>query len=107
MHTRLKLFILIDRVQYSDERRNDYLDSIGQRRTNSYLAFAIVATIITIIICLVIFVLRKRIKLVIELFKEASKALAHMPLLLLEPILVMLFVAFVKQNAKHKCWFYY
>lgn len=32
--------------------------------------------------------MRKRIKLVIVLFKEAGKAAAHMPLLLFEPILV-------------------
>lgn len=76
------------RIQYSVERQAGHTDSINQRRTTSYLAFAIVTTIITIIICLVIFVLRKRIQLVIELFKEAGKAIGSMPLLLFEPILV-------------------
>ena len=37
---------------------------------------------------LVILVMRKRIKLVIQLFKEAGKAINSMPLLLLEPLLV-------------------
>lgn len=76
------------RVMYSSEKRMGYTDTIGQRRTTSFLAFAIIATIATIIICLVVLVLRKRIKLVIALFKEAGKALGNMPLLLLEPILV-------------------
>lgn len=37
---------------------------------------------------LVILVMRKRIKLVIQLFKEAGKAINSMPLLFLEPLLV-------------------
>lgn len=78
-----------NRVVYSSEKRMDYTDAIGQRRTNSFLAFAIIATIVTIIIGLVVLVLRKRIQLVIALFKEAGKALGNMPLLLLEPILVI------------------
>lgn len=73
---------------YSSEKYMGYTDTIGQRRTNSFLAFAIIATISTIIICLVVLVLRKRIQLVIALFKEAGKAMGNMPLLLLEPILV-------------------
>lgn len=73
---------------YSSEKQMSYNDTIGQRRTNSYLAFAILATVVTIVICLVVLVLRKRIQLVIALFKEAGKALSNMPLLLLEPILV-------------------
>lgn len=57
-------------------------------RTKSYFIYAIIATITTIIVCLVIFVLRKRIKLVIQLFKEAGKAITSMPFLLFQPILV-------------------
>jgi len=41
-----------------------------------------------VIVLLVILVMRKRIKLVIQLFKEAGKAINSMPLLLLEPLLV-------------------
>lgn len=70
------------------EAQTDYTDSIGKRRRTTFLVFSIVATIVTVIVCLVIFVLRKRIALVIELFKEAGKACASMPLLLLEPIVV-------------------
>lgn len=65
-----------------------YQDSIGKRRTQSFLAFAIITTIVTIAICLIIFALRKRINLVIELFKEAGKAVSDMPILLFEPVLV-------------------
>ena len=41
-----------------------------------------------VIVLLVILVMRKRIKLVVQLFKEAGKAINSMPLLLLEPLLV-------------------
>ncbi|KAJ6645857.1 Choline transporter-like protein 1 [Pseudolycoriella hygida] len=80
-------------VTFSSEKSIGYTDTINIRRTNSFLAFAIIATIATIILCLVVLVLRKRIQLVIALFKEAGKALSTMPLLLLEPILT--FIALV------------
>lgn len=54
----------------------------------SYLAFAIVATIITFCVITIIIVLRKRIQLVVRLFKEAGKAVAAMPLLIFQPLLV-------------------
>lgn len=76
------------RVNYDAEKSDQKNSEIGRRRVQMYLAYAIAATILTTIICLVIFVLRKRIRLVIQLFKEAGKALIDMPLLLFEPILV-------------------
>lgn len=63
-------------------------DNISRRKLHSYLVYAIIATIVTVIVLLVLLVMRKRIKLVIQLFKEAGKAIASMPFLLLEPILV-------------------
>lgn len=63
-------------------------DTIGKRRVNTFLVLAIIATVATVIACLVIVFLRKRIDLVICLFKEAGKAATDMPLLLFEPILV-------------------
>lgn len=44
--------------------------------------------IFQVIVLLVILVMRKRIKLVIQLFKEAGRAINSMPLLFLEPLLV-------------------
>jgi solute carrier family 44 protein 1 (choline transporter-like protein) len=57
-------------------------------RVTTYLVASIVATCVTILIGLVIFVMRKRVKLVIQLFTEAGKAIADMPMLLFEPLLV-------------------
>lgn len=54
----------------------------------TWLGSAILATCATVILSLIICVMMKRIKLVIQLFEEAGKALAAMPLLLFEPILV-------------------
>jgi solute carrier family 44 (choline transporter-like protein), member 1 len=58
-------------------------------RAMTYLVAAIIATVVSVAITLVIIVMRKRVKLVIELFREAGKALSDMPLLLFEPLLVI------------------
>lgn len=63
-------------------------DDSGREKT--YLIAAIVATLVTVGITLMIVFMRKRVRLVIELFREAGKAIADMPLLLFEPILVSL-----------------
>lgn len=60
----------------------------AKARVNNYLYYAIAATVATLIVYLVILVMRKRIKLVVQLFREAGKAISNMPFLLLEPILV-------------------
>nr|CAD7403400.1 unnamed protein product [Timema poppensis] len=63
-------------------------EEVNQRTVITYLVAAIIATIITVIVLLVILVMRKRIALVITLFKEAGKAIQNMPFLLFEPFLV-------------------
>nr|CAD7453294.1 unnamed protein product [Timema tahoe] len=63
-------------------------EEVNQRTVTTYFVAAIIATIITVIVLLVILVMRKRIALVITLFKEAGKAIHNMPLLLFEPFLV-------------------
>lgn len=60
----------------------------GADRENTYLIAAIIATILTIIIAVVIVFMRNRIKLVVQLFIEAAKALSDLPYLLMEPFLV-------------------
>lgn len=49
-----------------------------------------VLALVAIVIALVLFFFRKRIRLVIQLFKEASKALADIPMLIVEPSLTFL-----------------
>lgn len=74
----------------------DYSQSdIGQRKHYSLLAYAIVATIATVVIMLVVLVMRKRIQLVVQLFREAGKAIASMPVLLLQPVLTFACLAVV------------
>ena len=51
----------------------------------------IISIIFQIITILVVLVMRKRIALVVQLFKEAGKAVYSMPALLLQPIYVCLF----------------
>ncbi|MEE6495725.1 hypothetical protein FKM82_002128 [Ascaphus truei] len=50
------------------------------------LAFAIVATVITIALLTLILVLRKRIQMTIQLFQVASKFISCIPFLLLQPL---------------------
>jgi len=73
-----------------NESEDDQSD-VDKRTVTAYLIFAIIATILTIVVLLVILVMRKRIQLVVQLFKEAGKAVASLPILLFEPILVSYF----------------
>ncbi|XP_037085823.1 choline transporter-like protein 1 [Pollicipes pollicipes] len=57
------------------------------------MAFAIVASIFTVLLLIVLFVMRKRIKLVTALFKEAGRAVQAMPLLLVQPMFTFLVLA--------------
>lgn len=72
-------------VKYSEYKKGQDTD-----REQTYLISAIISTIVTVIISLIIIFMRKRVRLVIELFKEAGKAISDMPLLLFEPLLVNL-----------------
>jgi solute carrier family 44 (choline transporter-like protein), member 1 len=70
-------------VKYAEYKKGENPD-----RENTYLIAAIIATVLAVVITLIIVFMRKRIKLVIELFKEAGKAVSDMPFLLFEPLLV-------------------
>lgn len=69
-------------VKYAEYKKGEDIE-----REKTYLISAIVCTVVTVIVSLIILVMRKRVKLVIELFKEAGKAIADMPALLIEPLL--------------------
>lgn len=51
---------------------------------------AIFVSILTIVVITIILMIRRRIQLVIQLLKEAGKALASIPLLYIQPALVTL-----------------
>lgn len=65
-----------------------YIPDVDSRRYYMYFAYAIVATLITLVVLLLIVAMRKRVDLVIQLFKESAKAIAAMPLLLFQPVFV-------------------
>ncbi|XP_032826660.1 choline transporter-like protein 1 isoform X1 [Petromyzon marinus] len=50
------------------------------------LIYAIIATVFTVILLLIMLVLRSRVKLTIALFHTAGKVFIHMPLLMLQPL---------------------
>ncbi|XP_043802926.1 choline transporter-like protein 1 isoform X2 [Apis laboriosa] len=58
----------------------------------SYFIYAITLTVITVITLLIVLVMRKRIALVMQLFREAGKAVYAMPVLLLQPIYTYLLI---------------
>ncbi|KOX69985.1 CTL-like protein 1 [Melipona quadrifasciata] len=68
------------------------------RNERAFLAFSIVATIITVILLLLLSILRKRIGFMTALFKESAKCLAELPGLFFQPLLtftaLILFFAF-------------
>ncbi|KAJ1528839.1 hypothetical protein ONE63_007213 [Megalurothrips usitatus] len=90
------LWVRYKMVRDEQKAQPNYSQSdIGLRKHYSLLAYAIVATITTVIIMLVVLVMRKRIALVVQLFREAGKAVASMPVLLLQPILTFACLAVV------------
>lgn len=70
-------------IKYAEFKRHADTD-----RENTYLIAAIIATVLTAVVAVVIVLMRNRIKLVIQLFIEAAKALSDLPYLLFEPFLV-------------------
>ena len=66
------------------------------------------ARTVQFLLLIVLFIMRKRIKLVTALFKEAGKAIQAMPFLLLQPLIVstfrMPFVFFCEPFVVHMCW---
>ncbi|KAJ8919637.1 hypothetical protein NQ315_006163 [Exocentrus adspersus] len=81
---------------------SNLIPDIDSRKTETYLAFAILATIVTIVVVFIIIGMRKRIQLVVQLFEESGKAIAVMPVLLFGPILTFLCVF-----AMVGLWFYF
>ncbi|KAK6642070.1 hypothetical protein RUM44_013793 [Polyplax serrata] len=67
--------------------KSEFPDDFEVGKVKSYLVFAIASTVVCLIVILIIFVMRKRINLLVRLFKEAGKAVRKMPFLLLQPLL--------------------
>lgn len=70
-----------------------FASSTGEERTSAMVG-GIVCTILCLVSILILYWFRKRIQLVAALFKEASKALIDIPMILFEPILTFLSLMF-------------
>lgn len=66
----------------------DLMPDVAITKSGNLLSLSIIATVVTVFVVVMTVALRKRIGLVIQLFKEAGKAVAAMPLLLFQPLLV-------------------
>lgn len=62
------------------------------KNERAFLTYAIISTIITIIIICLVIVLRKRVHLVVALFKESGKCIGKMPCLLFQPVWTFIFL---------------
>ncbi|KAL2098165.1 hypothetical protein ACEWY4_007372 [Coilia grayii] len=60
--------------------------AIAQDNSQGLLAYAITATVVTVVLLLLIFFLRKRVELTIALFHVAGNVFTHIPLLALQPV---------------------
>ncbi|XP_074640243.1 choline transporter-like protein 1 [Tubulanus polymorphus] len=63
-----------------------YVHEMDETTVRNWTIYAGVATGVTVIILFILLIMRKRIQLVVQLFKEAGKAIGKMPLLLLQPL---------------------
>ncbi|VVC24458.1 Hypothetical protein CINCED_3A005258 [Cinara cedri] len=79
-------------ITWKQKSNYEIKDQIVQRDVNTYFAFALIATISTVIILLIIVAMRNRIALVVQLFKESGKAIQSMPLLLVQPMVTFIFL---------------
>ncbi|XP_033738048.1 LOW QUALITY PROTEIN: choline transporter-like protein 1 [Pecten maximus] len=62
----------------------------AEQKVQTWLIYSGIASVITAIVLLLLFIMRKRIALVVQLFEEAGKAIKAMPLLLLQPMWTLL-----------------
>ncbi|RVE76268.1 hypothetical protein OJAV_G00006870 [Oryzias javanicus] len=82
---------------YADHKKaldTNSTSAIGKEVTSdnvkALLVYAIIATVFTVILLLVIFFMRKRVALTISLFHVAGKVFIHLPFLVLQPLLTFL-----------------
>jgi len=82
-------------VMWRQKHNSIYGSEVEQRKETSYFYYAIISTIISLIILLLVWVMRKRIQLVVQLFHEAGKAVSAMPMVLSTPIMTFCSLAIV------------
>lgn len=85
----LSTFLWLEFVKLNNQAPIAYIFPLIGVETDAktaYLVYSILATILTLILLLVVFVMRKRIGLVVKLFAEAQKALSDMPMLFILPV---------------------
>ncbi|GFN97324.1 choline transporter-like protein 1 [Plakobranchus ocellatus] len=64
--------------------------SYFKKETKFWLGTAIAVSVVGVILLLILLVMRKRIALVVQLFKEAGRAVARMPQLILQPFITLI-----------------
>ncbi|XP_034942044.1 choline transporter-like protein 1 isoform X2 [Chelonus insularis] len=74
------------------EEKNRSIPHAEDAHTTSYFIYSILMTIVAVMTLLIVLVMRKRIALVAQLFREAGKAVYSMPALLLQPIYTYIFI---------------
>ncbi|GAB1288072.1 Choline transporter-like protein 3 [Apodemus speciosus] len=75
---------------------NDLSTELDTEKENMkcMLAFAIIATVVTVVLLALIFTLRKRIKLTVDLLRVTNKAISSCPFLLFQPLWTFVILIF-------------
>lgn len=98
------------RLLWHFERKDVMSGKIDEEEghVRAYLVYAILMSIVAVVTLLVVLVMRRRIALVSQLFKETGKAIYSMPGLLLQPIYVckFLYYFFHTSSARAVCVLY-
>ncbi|XKL64868.1 hypothetical protein PGB90_004954 [Kerria lacca] len=74
------------------KKQKDDVYGLPNDQSSTYFTYAILATIATVIILLLIFGMRKSIHLVAHLFHESGKAVQSMPLIMFQPFVTFLLI---------------
>ncbi|XP_067119262.1 choline transporter-like 1 [Centruroides vittatus] len=87
----------IDIKYHLDTTPFEQLLEESAKNERAFLTYSIGSTILTVLLLLIVFVMRKRVKFVVALFQEAGHCIRNMPCLLVQPLwtfiaLVLFFV---------------
>ncbi|CAH2311434.1 Hypothetical predicted protein [Pelobates cultripes] len=81
-------------LYYDHKNDPSYQLETGKENARLLLVFSIVSTIITVVLLSLIFILKKRISMTIQLFEVASKFISCVPLLILQPLWTFIILIF-------------
>ncbi|XP_028832907.1 choline transporter-like protein 1 [Denticeps clupeoides] len=87
-------WVYVDHQKTAESSQPGIEQNLARENATALLIYAIVATVFTVVLLLLMFFMRKRVALTIALFHEAGKVFIHIPLLVLQPFWTFLSLMF-------------